>query len=212
MSERNLVVLSAGLSRSSSTRLLADQLSEAAGRALAEAPRIEEIAVGDYAKDVANTLATGAPGGELRTVLERLVAADGVIAVTPVYQSSPGGLFKWFFDAVDEGAVAGKPVLIAATDGAPRHERALEHGIRPMFADLGAEVVPTAVHAASEDRAYAGESSAPADLVERAAREFAALVDRRPSTCPPQRTRRPRPLGAHARHGERAVPAAAGSR
>ncbi|MFI5615381.1 CE1759 family FMN reductase [Amycolatopsis sp. NPDC051903] len=212
MSERNLVVLSAGLSWPSSTRLLADQLAAAAVRALAEPPRIEEFAVGDYATDVANTLATGVPGGELRTVLDQLAAADGVIAVTPLLQSSPGGLFKWFFDAVDTDAVAGKPVLIGAIDGAPRHARALERGIRPMFSDLGAEVVPTAVYVASEDRGCAGESSAPADLVERAVGEFAALIDRRPSTCEARRHRRTRPPGVHARRGGRVLPAAAGSR
>ncbi|MEV0701752.1 FMN reductase [Saccharopolyspora sp. NPDC050389] len=181
MSERNLVVISAGLSQPSSTRLLADQLAAATGRALAESPSVEVVELRDHAKDVANNLVTGFPGAELRKVLDRVAAADGLIAVTPIFQASYSGLFKSFFDVVETDSLAGKPVLIGATGGSPRHSLALEHAIRPMFSYLRAVVVPTAVYAASEDWGSAGDGAALADRVDRAAGEFAALVDHRPA-------------------------------
>ena len=71
--------------------------------------------------------------------------------MTPVFSASYSGLFKSFFDVLDPDALAGKPVLIAATGGTARHSLVLEHALRPLFAYLRAVVVPTAVFAASED-------------------------------------------------------------
>ncbi len=67
---------------------------------------------------------------------------------------------------LDHDALAGKPVLIAATGGTARHSLALEHALRPLFTYLRAVVVPTAVYAASEDWASSGED----DLAHRIAR------------------------------------------
>ncbi|PKW15778.1 FMN reductase [Saccharopolyspora spinosa] len=194
MSERNLVVLSAGLSQPSSTRLLADRLAAATGRALAGPPQIEVVELRDHAKDVANNLVTGFPGGELRKVLDQVAAADGLIAVTPIFQASYSGLFKSFFDVVDNESLVGKPVLIGATGGSSRHSLALEHAMRPMFSYLRAVVVPTAVYAASEDWGSSGDGAALADRIDRAASEFAALVDRRPAPPRPDAFDEPIPF------------------
>ena len=43
---------------------------------------------------------------------------------------------------LDDGALAGKPVLIGATGGTARHSLALEHALRPLFAYLRAIVLP----------------------------------------------------------------------
>lgn len=194
MSERNLVVVSAGLSQPSSTRLLADRLAAATGRALAEPPQVEVVELRDHAKDVANNLVTGFPGGELRKVLDQVAAADGLIAVTPIFQASYSGLFKSFFDVVDNESLLGKPVLIGATGGSPRHSLALEHAMRPMFSYLRAVVVPTAVYAASEDWGSSGDGAALADRIDRSAGEFAALVDRRPAPPRPDAFDEPIPF------------------
>ena len=71
-------------------------------------------------------------------------SADSV-AVTPVFSASYSGLFKSFFDVLDEGTLAGKPVLLGATAGTERHSLALEFAVRPLFAYLRANVEPTAV-------------------------------------------------------------------
>jgi FMN reductase len=184
MKQRTLVVVTAGLSRPSSTRLLADQLSAAVQTA---ADRLgvqlvtEVIELRDLAHDITNHLLTGFPAGPLKQALDTVAGADAVIAVTPVFNASYSGLFKSFFDVLDHEALVDKPVLIAATGGSARHSLALEHAMRPMFAYLRAVVVPTSVYGASED--WGGDSAAAEGAlrsrIERAAGELAREVDRR---------------------------------
>ena len=73
------------------------------------------------------------------------------IVVTPTFSASYSGLFKTFFDVLEEGALDGTPVLIAATGGTARHSLVLELALRPLFSYLHAVVVPTGVFAATED-------------------------------------------------------------
>ncbi|MGY5013114.1 FMN reductase [Streptomyces sp. 900105755] len=167
-----LVVVSAGLSVPSSTRLLADRLAAAVGRQ-AEAPvEVEVVELRDLAVEIAHNFTNGFPGRKLAAAQEAVTGADGVIAVTPVFTASYSGLFKSFFDVLDKDALAGKPVLIAATGGTARHSLVLEHALRPMFAYLRAVVVPTGVYAASEDWGAEGLE----DRVERAAGELARMM------------------------------------
>jgi FMN reductase len=150
----HLAVVSAGLSVPSSTRLLADRLTESVRAQLADVGREIEIHVvelRDLAADIANNLITGFPSPTLAEAIETVTSADGLIAVTPVFSASYSGLFKSFFDVIDNDALTGKAVLAAATGGTARHSLALEHALRPLFAYLRAVVVPTAVYAASED-------------------------------------------------------------
>ncbi|MFJ4701569.1 FMN reductase [Streptomyces sp. NPDC088768] len=177
-----LVVVSAGLSVPSSTRLLADRLAEAVrvavvGKEPDEPVETEIIELRDHAKDIANTFVTGFPPPKLEEALEHVTRADGLIAVTPIFSASYSGLFKSFFDVLDQDALTGKPVLIAATGGSPRHSLALEHALRPLFAYLRAVVVPTGVYAASEDWGGEGAADGPlASRMSRAAGELASLT------------------------------------
>jgi len=182
MSQRSLVVVSAGLSRPSSTRLLADQLSAAAGKAAADrglATEITVIELRDLAHDIANNLLTGFPPAALKEATDAVAAADALIAVTPIFTASYSGLFKSFVDVLEKDTLAGKPVLIAATAGTARHSLALEHALRPLFAYLRAVVLPTAVFAATDDF---GADSADGPLrsrITRAADELAGELERR---------------------------------
>ncbi|MEU1514777.1 FMN reductase [Streptomyces sp. NPDC005811] len=165
-----LVVVSAGLSVPSSTRLLADRLAGAVG---AKSPvDIEVVELRDLAVEIAHHFTNGFPGRKLAGALDAVGAADGLIVVTPVFSASYSGLFKSFFDVLDPDALTGKPVLIAATGGSARHSLVLEHALRPLFSYLRAVVVPTAVYAASEDW---GAEGLP-ERIERAAGELAALM------------------------------------
>lgn len=176
---RTLAVVSAGLGQPSSTRLLADQLAAAVRR---ELPGVDVVTIElrELAHDITNNLLTGfAPAG-LRDALDTVARADGLIAVTPIFNGSYSGLFKSFFDVVEEGSLADKPVLVAATGGTARHSLALEHALRPMFAYLHAVVVPTAVYAAPED--WGGGATAQGALagrITRAAGELAREISRR---------------------------------
>ena len=189
MSTRTLAVVHAGLSNPSSTRLLADRLTTATVAALqargAEAT-VEVVDLRTHARDLADNLVTGFPGGSLRTAVETVSGADGLIAVTPIFSASYSGLFKTFFDVLDKDALAGTPVLMGATAGSARHSLALEHAMRPLFAYLRAVVVPTGVFAASEDWAGGtGVDRALAGRIERAAGELADVVTGRPATARP---------------------------
>jgi FMN reductase len=188
MSTRTIAVVSAGLSQPSSTRLLADHLADAAVRRLAEdgvEARVEVVELREHAHDLANNLLTHFPSSDLRAVIDTVVSADGLIAVTPIFTASYSGLFKMFFDVLDKEALSGKPVLVGATGGTARHSLALEHAVRPLFAYLRSVVVPTGVYAASEDWGTGGAGgTALNDRIERAAEELAALVENRPAHTP----------------------------
>ena len=152
---RSVVVITAGLSSPSSTRLLSDQLADATRAAVGgrgESVDVEFVELRELAVEMAQTMVSGnRPTPGLESVQAKVVAADGLIAVTPVFTASYSGLFKTFVDLLDKDALIGKPVLIAATAGTPRHSLVLEHAMRPLFAYLRAVVVPTAVFAATED-------------------------------------------------------------
>jgi FMN reductase len=189
MEPRSLVVISAGLSQPSSTRLLADRLSAAVERHLRDGsiePRIEVIELREHAQDLTNNLLTGFPSPKLQATIDAMLAADGLIAGTPIFSASYSGLFKMFFDVVQRDGLAGKPTLIAAAGGTPRHSLAVDHAIRPLFAYLNAAVVATGVYAAAEDW---GQASVTADgslveRIDRAAGELAAAMIIRPNQAP----------------------------
>jgi FMN reductase len=171
MSERTLVVISGGLRSPSSTRLLADRLTEATVAELAARDVTVHVRVVDlreYAHDITNNMLTGFASPALQDVLDTLARADGVIAVTPIFNASYSGLFKSFFDITDEASLVDKPVLIGATGGTARHSLALEHAVRPLFAYLRAVVVSTAVYASAED--WASEAGSAGEFEIRGAR------------------------------------------
>ena len=165
-----LVVVSAGLSVPSSTRLLADRLAAAVGRTAEVDVQVVELR--ELAVDIAHHFTNGFPGQALSAALDAVTGADGLVVVTPVFSASYSGLFKSFFDLVEPEALAGKPVLIGATGGTARHSLVLEHALRPLFSYLKAVVVPTGVYAASEDWGAEGLDA----RIERAAGELAALM------------------------------------
>lgn len=167
-----LVVVSAGLSVPSSTRLLADRLAAATVRGMSEETEVVVVELRDLAVEIAHNFTSGFPGRALAAAQEAVTAADGLIVVTPVFSASYSGLFKSFFDVLDQDALSGKPVLIAATGGSARHSLVLEHALRPLFAYLRAVVVPTAVYAASEDWGAEGL----AERIDRAAGELGMLM------------------------------------
>ncbi|MGW0086253.1 FMN reductase [Streptomyces sp. NPDC003393] len=186
----NLVVVSAGLSDPSSTRLLADRLAGATRSELRRAGYAVDVYVielRDLAAEISRHLTLGSPGPDLAKALDRVTRADGLIVVTPIFAASYSGLFKSFFDLIDPMALIGTPVLTAATGGTSRHSLALEHALRPLFAYLHATVVPTAVYAATEDWGAVGDSRTEGlpTRITRAARELATLVGARAQDAPP---------------------------
>lgn len=198
MNERTLMVVCAGLGQPSSTRLLADRLRAATVAELERAgvrPAAEVVELREHAHDVVEAMLTGFPPAGLARLLGRVAHADGLIAVTPVFNASYSGMFKSFFDVVADSALVDKPVLAAATGGTVRHSLALEHALRPMFSYLRAVVVPTAVFAAAEDWGDGSAHEGLARRINRAAGELAAeMVRRRPARAAGP-VEEPAPLG-----------------
>lgn len=179
---RRIVVVTAGLSAPSSTRLLADRLAEAGVAQLRSRgvhAEVEVVELRDLARPLADRMVTGFADETLQRALDAVSTADGVIAVTPVFSASYAGLFKSFFDVLEPGVLAGTPVLIGATAGTARHSLVLDHALRPLFAYLKAIVVPTGVFAASEDFGSTQEGRLQ-ERVQVAGGELAELVSGRP--------------------------------
>ncbi|MFD9964941.1 FMN reductase [Amycolatopsis sp. NPDC058986] len=179
---RTLAVVTAGLSQPSSSRLLADRLAAATVTTLGEAA-VEVIELRDFAVDVTNNLLTGFPSPKLRAAIDTVERADGLIVVTPVFTASYSGLFKSFFDVLDQVVLEGKPVLLGATGGTERHSLVLDLQLRPLFGYLRATPAPTGVYAASSDWGGGDALGALQKRVERAGGELAAMVAGRSPTA-----------------------------
>jgi FMN reductase len=149
-----LAVVSAGTSDPSSTRLLADRITE---RTVDLASRrghtltVTVVELRELATDISNAVVSQLITPRLRQAIDALGSADGLVVSTPVYKAAASGLFKAFFDLLDNDLLIGKPVVLAATAGTARHALVADDQLRPLFAYLRALPVPTSVFAAPED-------------------------------------------------------------
>jgi len=171
-----LVVISAGTSDPSSTRLLADRTADRV-TALA-GQRGQEVTVSvvelrEISADISTALVSQLVTPKLRQAITALADADGIIVSTPVYQAGPSGLFTSFFNVLDNDLLIGKPVVLAATAGTARHALVADDHMRPLFAYLRALSVPTSLFAAPED----WSDPALNKRIDRAARELMLLME-----------------------------------
>lgn len=184
----HLVAVSAGLGTPSSTALLAERLLASATGRLGDDAQTQLIELRDHAHDLVNHLLTGVAPTGLQSAIDAVTSADGLVVVSPIFNGAYTGLFKMFFDVLDEGSLRGVPTLLAATGGTARHSLAIDHSLLPMFFYLKAAVVPTSVFAATDDWGTEG-----AGLDGRIARAGAELADMiggptsRPSVQAPRR-------------------------
>lgn len=171
-----LVVVSAGTSDASSTRLLADRIaasaaSIAASRGATVSTTVIELR--EIAAEIASALVSQLTAPRLQHTITALGEADAIVAATPVYKAGPSGLFTSFFDIVDNDLLIAKPIVLAATAGTARHALVADDQIRPMFAYLRAMTVPTSVFAAPEDWGDPGLQN----RIGRAAFELVVLME-----------------------------------
>jgi FMN reductase len=171
-----LVVVSAGTSDPSSSRLLADRVAARAetlagrdGHAVATTV----IELRELATEIATAMTSQLTGPRLQRAIDALAAADGLVVSAPVYKAGPSGLFTSFFQVLDNDLLIGKPVVLAATAGTQRHALVADDQMRPLFAYLRALAVPTSLFAAPEDWGDAALNK----RVDRAATELALLMD-----------------------------------
>jgi FMN reductase len=171
-----LVLVSAGTSDPSSTRLLADRtadrVQELAARHGHEVT-VAAIELREIAADISTALVSQLVTPKLRQAITALGEADGIIAAAPVYKAGPSGLFTSFFDVLDNDLLIAKPVLLAATAGTARHALVADEAMRPMFAYLRTMTAPTSLFAAPEDWSDPALNT----RVDRAARELVLLME-----------------------------------
>ena len=149
-----LVVVSAGTSDPSSTRMLADRTAQRVATLAAErgaAVRTRVLDLRELASDITTALTSQLVTPRLQQAVDALGEADGVIAAAPVYKAGPSGLFTSFFHVLDNDLLIGKPVVLAATAGTARHALVVDDQMRSLFAYLRTLPVPTSLFAAPED-------------------------------------------------------------
>jgi FMN reductase len=111
------------------------------------------------------------------SVIQAIEMADALVVGTPVYKASYTGALKHLFDLIPPNALAGKPVLLAATGGSPLHGLVTEHQLRPLFGFFGALTMPTTIFALEGDfQNYEIDAPELVARVKRASGEIAELL------------------------------------
>lgn len=174
---KSIVIVSGGLGTPSSSTLLGTQIGGSIASQLSRAgvqADVTNIELREYANDITNNMLTGFASPALQRVIDSVVNADVLVAVSPIFTASISGLFKSFLDVLDPKSLSGKPVVLAATAGTQRHQLAIDYAMRPIFSYLRAQIMPTTVFAASEDFGGQGLSGTLTERTARVAREVLA--------------------------------------
>ena len=119
-----------------------------------------------------------APDG-VAGALAAVAAAQVIVVGTPVYRATYSGLLKVFFDLLPQDSLVGKIGLPIMTGHGAGHTLALDHGLRPLFASLGATVVPSGVYGTNDQFQDGGPTGSLAEAADRAVREALLLASDR---------------------------------
>jgi FMN reductase len=177
MGDMNATTLTAvGISGSPSARSKSRTLLERTLAALAD--RGVTTTLIDLASIPADALLGRRKAAELDDALARIRGANIVVASTPVYRATYSGLLKVFFDQLPIDGLVDKSAIAIATGGSPAHLLVIDHGLRPLFASVGAVTTPTGVY--GTDSAF--EDGVPHQSlltrIEQAATEAVTLSER----------------------------------
>jgi FMN reductase len=177
MGDMNATTLNAvGISGSPSARSKSRTLLERTLAALAD--RGVTTTLIDLASIPADALLGRRKAAELDDALARIREANIVVASTPVYRATYSGLLKVFFDQLPIDGLVDKSAIAIATGGSPAHLLVIDHGLRPLFASIGAVTTPTGVY--GTDSAF--EDGVPHQSlltrIEQAATEAVTLSER----------------------------------
>ncbi len=136
------------------------------------------IATGEVDLDTlpAEPLLGRVPGASVKEALAAVGRARIVIVSTPVYRATYSGLLKVFFDLLPQDGLVGKVAVPIATGASLAHLLALDYGLRPLLASVGALTVTTAVYGTDSQFRDGRPEPALVDLLERAVAEAVALV------------------------------------
>ncbi|UXA55314.1 FMN reductase [Xanthomonas prunicola] len=144
-----VVAVSGGMQRPSKAVALAEHLLELISAQLPCERHLVEI--GALAPQFAGAPWRSHLPGTVEQALALVEQADVLVVATPVYRGSFTGLFKHFFDFIDQDALIDTPVLLAATGGSDRHALMIDHQLRPLFSFFQARTLPLGVYATDRD-------------------------------------------------------------
>ena len=165
-----VVGLSGSPSTASKSRGLVEHaLAELAGRGAAT-----ELV--DLATLPAEALLGRGTAPAVTAALAAVARARIVVAGTPVYRATYSGLLKVFFDLLPQDGLVGKIGVPLVTGHAAAHALSLDHGMRPLFASLGAVVVASGVYATGTQFQDGRPGPELLQAVDRAVREALALA------------------------------------
>lgn len=144
-----VVAVSGGLQRPSKAAVLAEHLMNL----IAEDVPCERhlVELGQLAPQFAGAVWRSQLPETVKQELTAVEQADILVVATPVYRGSYTGLFKHFFDFIDQDALIDKPVFLAATGGSERHSLMIDHQLRPLFSFFQARTLPLGVYATDKD-------------------------------------------------------------
>jgi len=144
-----IVAVSGGLQRPSRAAALAEHLLDLIGEDIHSEQQLIEL--GELAPQLAGALWRSQLPEAVERQLVAVEQADVLVVATPVYRGSYTGLFKHFFDFIDQDALVDTPILLAATGGSERHALVIDHQLRPLFSFFQARTLPLGVYATDRD-------------------------------------------------------------
>ncbi|QCR18848.1 FMN reductase [Agrococcus sp. SGAir0287] len=181
-----VVGVNGSLQSPSKTGVLLDAVLAAIGERATIEPRRIDLA--SIASGFAGAVSREGLSPEVEDALAAVEAADVLVVGTPIYRASFTGLFKHFFDFVEQRALVDTPVLLTATGGSERHTLTIEHQLRPLFGFFQALTLPTGVYGSAGDFAD-GRVASPAllDRIDAAVSRSLPLVAHRVRPTVPAR-------------------------
>jgi FMN reductase len=144
-----VVAVSGGLQRPSKSAVLAEHLLDLIAHEVPCQKRL--IGIGELAPQLAGAVWRSQLPDRVQQALAAVEQADVLVVATPVFRGSYTGLFKHFFDFIDQDALVDKPVLLAATGGSERHALVIDHQLRPLFSFFQTRTLPLGVYATDKD-------------------------------------------------------------
>lgn len=144
-----IVAVSGGLQRPSRATTLCEHLLDLIVEQVPGSPQLVEL--GQLAPQLAGALWRSQLPETVERQLLAVEQADVLVVATPVYRGSYTGLFKHFFDFIDQDALVDTPILLAATGGSERHALVIDHQLRPLFSFFQARTLPLGIYATDRD-------------------------------------------------------------
>ncbi len=143
------VAVSGGLQQSSKSTLLAAHLLKLLAEKLP--CEVHLTIIGQLVPQLAGASFRTQLPSAVEQELAAVENADILIVATPVFRGSYTGMFKHFFDLIDQDALMDKPILLAASGGSQRHALMVDHQLRPLFSFFQARTLPLGVYATDAD-------------------------------------------------------------